>query len=100
MYDFLINMGFIDITDKLPIKFHETLIGSNSYIFDRRFIKSVEEMATMIIIGNDSNLVNIYIKTCLWDKYSECSQTNIPIKYCEVMIKDMICKNEECVKKL
>ena len=100
MYDFLINMGFIDITDKHPIKFHETLIGSNSYVFDKRFIKSAEEMATMIIIGNDSNLVNIYIKTYLGDKYSECHRTNIPIKYHEVMIKDMICKNEECVKKI
>lgn len=100
MYNFFKNMGFIDITDERPIKFHETLIGSDSYIFDRRFIKSTEEMVTMIIIGNDSDFINIYMKTCLGDKYSECHQTNIPIKYCEVMIKDMICKNEECVKKI
>lgn len=100
MYDFLTNMGFIDITDKLPIKFYETLIGSNSYIFDRRFIKHTGEIVTMINIGIDINLINIYIKTCLGDKYSECYKTNIPIKYYEVIIKDMICKNEEYVKNL
>ena len=49
-------MGFIDITDKYPIKFHETLIGLNSYAFDRRFIKSAEEMITMILINPNKKI--------------------------------------------
>lgn len=99
MYNFLKNMGFIDITDKSPIKFNETLIWANAYKFDKRFIKSVNEMVTMIIIGNESDFINIYVKTCLGDKYSECYKTNLPIKYSEVIIKDMIQSNEEFIMK-
>lgn len=100
MYNALINMGFIDITDNCPIKFHETLIGTNPYIFNKRFIKPNDEIVTTIIIGNDSDLINVYIKTCLGDKYSECYKINIPIKYYEVIVKDMIYKNEEYIKSL
>lgn len=100
MYNFLKNMGFIDITDKSPIKFNETVIGADAYKFDRKFTKSVNEMVTMIIIGNESDFINIYVKTCLDDKYSECYKTNIPIKYSEVIIKDMIQSNENQVENL
>ena len=36
MYDFLIDIGFIDITDKVSIKFTETLIGVDSYWLDKK----------------------------------------------------------------
>ena len=100
MYNFLKNMGFIDITDKSPIKFNETLIGADAYKFDKRFIKSVNVMVTMIIIGNDSDFINIYVKTCSGDKYSVCYKTNLPIKYSEVIIKDMIQSNENQLENL
>lgn len=99
MYDFLIDIGFVDITDKIPIKFHETLIGVDSYRFDKRFIKSNSEMVTMVIIGNDSNFINIYCKTCLGSHFSMGYKVVIPAKYQEEVIKNLIQANEEYVTK-
>lgn len=99
MYDFLIDMGFIDITDKIPIRFHETLIGVDSFRFDKRFIKSNGEMVTMVIIGNDSNFINICCKTCLGSHFSMGYKVTIPAKYQEEVIKNLIQANEEYVTK-
>jgi hypothetical protein len=81
MYDFLIDIGFIDITDKVPIKFTETLIGVDSYWFDKRFIKSNGEIITMVIIGNDSTAYKVAF----------------PAKYQEEVIKNLIQANEKYV---
>lgn len=51
MYNFLKNMGFIDITDKPPIKFHETVIGadeSNPGFFENHLDNTEPEWWTYI----------------------------------------------------
>lgn len=99
MYDFLIDIGFVDITDKVPIKFTETLIGADSFRFDKRFIKSNGEIVTMVIIGNDSNFINVLCKTCLGSNFSTAYKVAIPAKYQEEVVKNLIQANEEYVTK-
>lgn len=99
MYNFLIDIGFVDITDKAPIIFTETLIGVDSYRFDKRFIKSNGEMVTMVIIGNGSNFINICCKTCLGSHFSMGYKVAIPAKYQEEVIKNLIQANEEYIMK-
>lgn len=97
MYDFLIDIGFVDITDKVPIKFTETLIGVDSFWFDKRFIKSNGEIVTIVIIGNDSNFINVLCKTCLGSNFSTAYKVAFPAKYQEEVIKNLIQANEKYV---
>lgn len=82
---------------KFLLNLQKTLIGVDSYWFDKRFIKSNGEIVTMVIIGNDSNFINVLCKTCLGSNFSTAYKVAIPAKYQQEVIKNLIQANEEYV---
>lgn len=65
----LINLGFVDVTESVPIKFRETLTEYfNSKFIYRRFTKTIDDVRFTILIGNHRKIVNVIIIGMLYDK--------------------------------